>query len=345
MPKISGIAVGEIKTVLDEADIQQISMRIVFVLKVQSALIPFQKTCLGSFLNMSFTRYSLDSRSALAAFRTKIKDLFSSKEHTIKLSDPQKRLEDSFLEMARTTEDNIKSIRFGFINQLSDTEIRLGNAQIKLQDAIVELANTTNEQLNIVRDENSKTHQEMVSRVKQTESELSTSILRLAQDTNDRLKKLDEQFNVQINNTEEHICTLNNRIQSILVDFSNKTNFQFESTKEYSTSQTKSFKSSVISLQDSIESAFNELGRANKHDLEVFERAVLDRFEAIQSQFVKNEAMIASLGAENDRKLSNVISEFSAQNENLHREVRSMQITMNNLTGLLLDVSSRIPSK
>jgi hypothetical protein len=149
----TGIAVGEIKTVLDEADIQQISMRIVFVLKVQSALIPFQKTCLGSFLNMSFTRYSLDSTSALAAFRNKIKDLFTSKEHTIKLSDPQKRLEDSFNEMARTTGDNIKSIRFGFINQLADTETRLTNSQIKLQDALCELANSTSEQMSIVRDE------------------------------------------------------------------------------------------------------------------------------------------------------------------------------------------------
>ena len=37
-----GIAVGEIKTVLEESDIQQISMRIVFVLKIQSALYPFR---------------------------------------------------------------------------------------------------------------------------------------------------------------------------------------------------------------------------------------------------------------------------------------------------------------
>jgi hypothetical protein len=36
-----GIAVGEIKTTLDEADIQQISMRIIFVLKV--FLINFNK--------------------------------------------------------------------------------------------------------------------------------------------------------------------------------------------------------------------------------------------------------------------------------------------------------------
>jgi hypothetical protein len=36
-----GIAVGEIKTVLDEADIQQTSLRIMFVLKVQSAVSSF----------------------------------------------------------------------------------------------------------------------------------------------------------------------------------------------------------------------------------------------------------------------------------------------------------------
>jgi hypothetical protein len=45
-----GIAVGEIKTVLYEADIQQISMRIIFVLKVQKAFSRIQKVISCLFL-------------------------------------------------------------------------------------------------------------------------------------------------------------------------------------------------------------------------------------------------------------------------------------------------------
>jgi DNA anti-recombination protein RmuC len=178
-----------------------------------------------------------------------------------------------------------------------------------------------------------------------TETELGTSIHRLAESTDQRLRKLNEQLNKQINMSEEHICALSSRVQNILIDFSNKTAFQFEATKESSSAQTKSFKTTVMTLQDAVEQSFNELGRANKHDLDVFERAVLDRFEAVQAQFVQHEGMLKTASAENEKRLGVVVTDLGAQNESLHREVRSMQVAMNNLTGLLIDISSRMPSK
>lgn len=114
-----GIAVGEIKTVLGEADIQQTSMRIMFVLKIQSALYLFRKTCLRRFLNMSFSKYSLQTDTRLTQLKNKVwRMLNQSRENTIKLSDPQKRLEEAFFEMARSTRDEIKSIRYGFSQQV-----------------------------------------------------------------------------------------------------------------------------------------------------------------------------------------------------------------------------------
>jgi hypothetical protein len=117
-----GIAVGEIKTVLDEADIQQISMRIMFVLKIQSAVNPFQRTCIAPLFNMSYTKYDTTTKNAFVrlterAWRLMAKK-FSSKEPAIMLQDPQKRLEDSFLEMSVKTCDQIKSIRSLFDNQV-----------------------------------------------------------------------------------------------------------------------------------------------------------------------------------------------------------------------------------
>ena len=118
-----GIAVGEIKTVLDEADIQQTSLRIMFVLKVQSAVNSlenniFTKNCFAKFLNMNFTLYSHDRENKFIKFigviQSKYSKLFTSNEQQIILSDPQKRLEESFIEMARFTTEQIKSIKFGF---------------------------------------------------------------------------------------------------------------------------------------------------------------------------------------------------------------------------------------
>ena len=107
------------KTVLGEADIQQTSMRIMFVLKIQSALYLFRKTCLRRFLNMSFNKYSLRTDNPLTKLKNKVWRLLNqSRENTIKLSDPQKRLEEAFFEMSRSTRDEIKSIRYGFSQQV-----------------------------------------------------------------------------------------------------------------------------------------------------------------------------------------------------------------------------------
>jgi hypothetical protein len=118
-----GIAVGEIKTVLDEADIQQISMRIMFVLKIQSAVNPFQRTWIWPLFDMSYTKYNINEKSSFTRLTERIwlgaVKTFSPKEPAIILQDPQKRLEDTFLEMSVKTCDQIKSIRSLFDNQVS----------------------------------------------------------------------------------------------------------------------------------------------------------------------------------------------------------------------------------
>ena len=76
-------------------------MRIMFVLKVQSAVYPFQKTGLFKIFNMSYTKYSLQPANGITKFLeeqwARFFKVFQSKEPEIILQDPQKRLEDSFL--------------------------------------------------------------------------------------------------------------------------------------------------------------------------------------------------------------------------------------------------------
>lgn len=105
-----------------------------FVLKVQSAIAPFKRTFIGKYLNMSWVRYYPDEERSifklLELFFKEFTEVFKSKQPQIKLVDPQKRLEDTLLEMTKQTNDQIKSIKALFNNQVNDVETKLNNSQV-----------------------------------------------------------------------------------------------------------------------------------------------------------------------------------------------------------------------
>ncbi len=143
-----GIAVGEISTILSEADIQQISMRIIFVMKCQSFLrsIPFQQKYpqLKKNLSLSFHNYTYEDEYVFIKWRDRffafMTDKFTSKEPVIKLDDPQKRLEDNLTELARITNQDLLKIREQLTNQINDVGTKLGNNQQRLEDSLLESA-------------------------------------------------------------------------------------------------------------------------------------------------------------------------------------------------------------
>ncbi|RNA08850.1 hypothetical protein BpHYR1_016663 [Brachionus plicatilis] len=284
--EIYGIAVGEIKTVLDEADIQQTSMRIMFVLKVQSALNLFSNTCLGNCLNMQVTKYSLNEENKFVRIKNQLwknaKNLLSSNEHTIKLSDPQKRLEDSFNEMSRCTSEQIRSIRFGFSNQIGDCESRLSNSQRRLQDSLTELSHRTNQQMEGLKKETLEANLDLKKSLFETQEELRNWIESLSQSTNFELSDAKQSFNEHMSDSETKIMSLNNKIQSILVSLSKKTNFQFESIKEYSMNTAHQIKSVVINSQKLIDDSIYNLERSNRCFLQSVEEKYLARVERLE---------------------------------------------------------------
>lgn len=112
-----GIAVGEIKQTLDEADIQQISMRIQFVLKIQDAL-RFAKNVrfLDSLLDMRHISYCYEEnepkflKSMVKTFDI-VTAKFSNGSTAIDLVDPQTRLEEAIAELAKNTENEFKVVK------------------------------------------------------------------------------------------------------------------------------------------------------------------------------------------------------------------------------------------
>ena len=114
-----GIAVGEIKTVLDEAKTSGISMRIAFVLKIQSAIDPIAKrlTCCRFLFNMTFESFNSKRDHRLIQLMTalwqRLMDIISSNEEEVNLADQSKRLEDQFNLMSEFTQEQIKGLRYG----------------------------------------------------------------------------------------------------------------------------------------------------------------------------------------------------------------------------------------
>lgn len=97
-----GIAVSDIKEVLDEADIRQINLKIIFVLSIQKSLNSIHKffKIKSKILSMNFDKYHSDDERKCIKFLKNIVSrcgsLIRSKERAIILVDPQKRIEGLF---------------------------------------------------------------------------------------------------------------------------------------------------------------------------------------------------------------------------------------------------------
>jgi len=222
-----GIAVGEIKTVLDEADIQQTSLRIMFVLKVQSAVNSLEnnilaKKCFAKFLNMNFTSYSPERENTfiklIGLIQSKYSKIFASNEQQIILSDPQKRLEESFLEMARLTTEQIRSIKFGFSNQISDVESKLSNSQRRLYDFLTEFANNTNEQIEVVKQDAHALNLKMKADLKNWKDTLEVEIDEATKKNSIEFDYTNKYFMSRFAGVEARLITEHQKLQNIAVE-------------------------------------------------------------------------------------------------------------------------------
>ena len=263
-----GIAVGEIKTVLDEADIQQTSMRIMFVLKVQSTVNSLEKNiffkrCFGKkILNMNFKNYNHNNENGIVKLvdllKMKLQKIFSSSEQRIILSDPQKRLEEAFNETSRFTTEQIKSIKFGFSNQISDVEVKIFNSQRRIQDSLIEFASNTGDQLEEFRKETDLLNSQLKIDLKNTHIQLDESIFNSDKNVERQFKEINQKFNTSLSEIMLKLEKDNQKIFNIFIEFSKKSNFQFESLKESSIIQVNKLKSLLLSSQNQIDDSLKK---------------------------------------------------------------------------------------
>ena len=107
-----GIAVSDIKMVLDEADIRQITLRILFVLRIEASLAPIARRFDFVRQIMNLEKYENDSWLIikLNMIKSKFFRLLTTNEANINLADPQKRLEDKLNQLVSNDEQGAQEI-------------------------------------------------------------------------------------------------------------------------------------------------------------------------------------------------------------------------------------------
>lgn len=143
-----GIAVGDMNRTLEEADIKQISLRIVYVMKVQDALKYFKRVpVFNKLFNMQHTVFSYETDetkvikfaySFLRFLRTRL-----IKTPSINLVNPQKRLEEMVSHLSSHTANNYKAIKEAMDNQVIEVNNKLANSQQRLEDILLESSRNT----------------------------------------------------------------------------------------------------------------------------------------------------------------------------------------------------------
>jgi hypothetical protein len=333
-----GIAVGEIKTVLDEADIQQTSMRIMFVLKVQSAVQPLCENFnfLNNIIGMHYKVYSYDTEIRIIKLADtlyeKLIQLISSKEERINLSDPQKRLEDSFNETSRLTFEQIKSIKFGFSNQISDVESKLFNSQRRLQDSLNEFSSNTNQQINKFREESKELNVKVKLDLDKVQKLVDNSIQNSIEKTSHEFIYTNKYLNTQLAELEKKFQLQTNKIECVLTEMTKNALFQCESIKECCMTESKNLKSVILSSEKLMENSLTDLERAN---INVTENIIEN---IIQSQSVTKLIQSGNNNDELKSLINNVldktIERFKSNEVNFNiqkLQLESMSMSMKNM--------------
>lgn len=208
-----GIAVGEIKQTLDEADIQQISMRIVYLLKVQDALKFTEKfSILKRIFNMRFTVYSYEKNENkiaklfhkyMALIGTKLK----SNTPEINLVDPQTRLEESILELSTNNTENFKAIKLSLQEQIVDVNDKLNKSKQRLEDVLVEMSRKTVDNFETSAEDSNSALLSVESNLLQSQRHIQATLNHLEVLTNLKVRAARESI-------IQHIRNLDNRMQT-----------------------------------------------------------------------------------------------------------------------------------
>lgn len=274
-----GIAVDDIKTILDEADVQLVCMKILYVLKVQSGWLKVCRCLSRKYI--IFEKFKRQDDNQIFKFMENIKrkfaNLMASKEQKINLLDPQKRLESLLGEQTRETKERIQDIKSLFASHISASESKLVNAQTRLQDSLNEFASVTSQQIVAFRKE---TNLENIKFKNELES-----LKKIVKETNESISYTNKYFNTRLAESEQKFLFQIVKIESILIEMTKRALFQFESIKESCITEPKNLKSIILSSERLLGDFLVDLIKSNKQSLN------LNLNETAFESFIQNEIL------------------------------------------------------
>jgi ankyrin repeat protein len=294
-----GIAVGEIKTVLDEADIQQTSMRIIFVLKVQSVIaaisekIDLMKPVLGVML---FSKYSYANESQLIKFvdsvRERLHRLLLSNRHTIKLSDKQQRLEDAVEEMAKNTGDEIRSVKIIFNHQLNELETRVTNGQRRVEDSLIEVSRKTHTQIDVLREEAQMAIKSAMLALATAQTSFENACAKMTQRVLDEFAYVSTTVEMKLGGVESRLSDTEQKLHDTMAVFAQTLRQELSASGERLDRRMSENKTVMLGLHEQLEMSLRqELMNANGELSAIREASMQasDHLGAIQAQIVSIE--------------------------------------------------------
>jgi hypothetical protein len=346
-----GIAVDDIKTILDEADIQLISMKIIYVLRIQKAFQPLIDSfcCLRDILNMNFKKYNKDDDykifKTIDLFLNKINNLLSKEDRNVQLADPNKRLENNLSEMSREMNEKFENFKHIFSNKLNETETKLLNAQVRLQDSLNEFSGITINQINTFREE-----MKIVNRkVNNDLDNLQKDII----DAKEDIAYTNKYFNSRLAESEQKFVSQVTKVESILIEMARKALFQFESVKESCITEPKNLRSVIINSEKLLEEFLADLIKSNQQNisfkdecLEIFiQNQVLEKLIKPSNEELKyliNEMLEKTIQKFQSNEINfqiqkSQIEEMSAELKNSIKILKTENEKIKNETVLILD--------
>lgn len=346
-----GIAVDDIKTILDEADIQLISMKIIYVLRIQKAFQPLIDSfcCLRDILNMNFKKYNKDDDykifKTIDLFLNKINNLLSKEDRNVQLADPNKRLENNLSEMSREMNEKFENFKHIFSNKLNETETKLLNAQVRLQDSLNEFSGITINQINTFREE-----MKIVNRkVNNDLDNLQKDII----DAKEDIAYTNKYFNSRLAESEQKFVSQVTKVESILIEMARKALFQFESVKESCITEPKNLRSVIINSEKLLEEFLADLIKSNQQNisfkdecLEIFiQNQVMEKLIKPSNEELKyliNEMLEKTIQKFQSNEINfqiqkSQIEEMSAELKNSIKILKTENEKIKNETVLILD--------
>jgi hypothetical protein len=326
-----GIAVSDINVVLSEADIQFISLRIQYVLTVQSITDPLfrRSKLLNRLFGMNFQHFTKEHdfiTKGIERFE-KFKKIFTKKGGKILLSDPQQRIEEELKKISKSSDNDNQSIEKLLKLQLESIETRFANSNKQIQSTLLELRTNTSSNFENVRNELNRSSKNVSDNLKIIDQNITESLKNISKsetkiapiqiiepiastiEVTDKESidsaKYEEMFTALENNLSEKFSTVDTRLNDIQFKFENEVttlksqiNFFIKSLNESLKSQTTEIQNAMFLSETSVRTDLNESVKITGRGIALFREkatSLENKFDRFQNEFNELKQSIFSM--------------------------------------------------